>query len=126
MEKTPKKILIMEDNTDLRETLKAMFLSDEYDVRTASDGEEGLHVALTEKPDIILLDVLMPKKDGVTVLKELRADAWGKTARVIVLTALDDFEKISEILVAGGDEYIVKTDVAFTTIAQKVKEKLAV
>lgn len=125
MEGFSKSILIVEDETDLREALKTVFNYEDFVVYTASDGEAGLKIALEQKPDIILLDVLMPKMDGVTVLKNLRADEWGKTVKVIVLTALDDLEKVAEIISAGGDDYIVKTNVTLSAIAQKVKEKLA-
>lgn len=125
MEGFSKSILIVEDETDLREALKTVFSYEDFVVYTASDGEAGLKIALEQKPDIILLDVLMPKMDGVTVLKNLRADEWGKTVKVIVLTALDDLEKVAEIISAGGDDYIVKTNVTLSAIAQKVKEKLA-
>ncbi|QQR64588.1 response regulator [Candidatus Kaiserbacteria bacterium] len=125
METTSKSILVVEDEADLREALKTVFIYEDFTVYTAPDGEEGIKTAFEKKPDIILLDVLMPKKDGVTVLKELRADEWGKSVKVIVLTALDDLEKVAEIIAAGGDDYIVKTNITLSAIAQKVKEKLA-
>lgn len=124
MHTSPKSILIVEDEADLREALKTVFSYEDFVVYTAPDGEEGLKTALEKKPDIILLDVLMPKMDGVTVLKNLRVDEWGKTVKVIVLTALDDLEKVAEIISAGGDDYIVKTNITLSAIAQKVKEKL--
>lgn len=124
METTSKTILIIEDEVDLREALKTVFSYDGYYVSIASDGEMGLQMALSGKPDIILLDVLMPKMDGISVLKKLRADEWGKTVKVIVLTAVDDLEKVAEIISAGSDGYIMKTHVTVSTIAQKVKEKL--
>jgi DNA-binding response OmpR family regulator len=125
METISKSILIVEDEADLREALKTVFSYEDFTVYTAPDGEEGLALALEKKPDIILLDVLMPKMDGVSVLKKLRADEWGKGVKVIVLTALDDLEKVAEIIAAGGDDYIVKTNITLSAIAQKVKEKLA-
>lgn len=125
MKTATKSILIVEDEADLREALKTVFSYEDFTVLTAPDGEDGIKIAFEKKPDIILLDVLMPKKDGVTVLKELRADEWGKHVKVIVLTALDDLEKVAEIIAAGGDDYIVKTNITLSAIAQKVKEKLA-
>ena len=125
MNTSPKSILIVEDEPDLREALKTVFTYEGFTVHTAPDGEEGLKTAFAHKPDIMLLDVLMPKKDGVTVLKELRADTWGKGVKVIVLTALDDLEKVAEIISAGGDDYFVNSNITLSAIAQKVKEKLA-
>lgn len=124
MNATQKSILIVEDETDLREALKTVFSYENFIVHTAPDGEAGLKIALIEKPDIILLDVFMPKMDGCTVLRNLRADEWGKNVKVIVLTALDDLEKVAEIISAGGDDYIVKSNITLSAIAQKVKEKL--
>ena len=119
-----KKILIIEDETDLREAIKTALSYERFAVCTAKDGEEGIAVALREKPDLIILDLLMPKVDGLGVLRALRADEWGKDVKVIVMTALDDMEKISEVVDAGGDEYIVKTDVSLNTVVDKVKKKL--
>ncbi len=124
MNTVSKSILIVEDEIDLREALKTVFGYEDFTVYTAPDGEEGLKVAFEKKPDIILLDVFMPKMDGCTVLRNLRADEWGKNVKVIVLTALDDLEKVAEIISAGGDDYIVKSNITLSAIAQKVKDKL--
>ena len=121
-----KKILIIEDETDLREAIKTALSYEQFIVCTAKDGEEGIEVALREKPDLIILDLLMPKVDGLAVLKALRADEWGREVKVIVMTALDDMEKISEVIDAGGDEYIVKTDITLNAVVDKVKKKLGV
>jgi len=117
-------VLVVDDEKDLREALSAALSYEGINVLTAEDGEAGLRVALSEKPALILLDITMPKKDGLEVLKDLRADEWGKEVKVIVMTAHDDMGKIAEVLEAGGDEYVVKTDVSLAEIVAKVKAKL--
>lgn len=121
-----KTILIVEDEADLRDALSTAFSYEEFNVLTASDGEEGLRTALTKKPDLILLDVMMPKMTGIEVLKNLRTNEWGKQTKIIIMTSLDDLEKVAEAMEAGVDEYVVKTDITLNGIVTKVKEKLGV
>ena len=83
-----KKILIIEDELAYVRVLRDS-LEPTYEVSDAQDGEEGLTMAIKEKPDLILLDIRMPKMDGMTVLREIRKDAYGKTAKVILLTNLE-------------------------------------
>lgn len=119
-----KKVLIIEDEQDLREALKTVISYENFEAHTASDGEEGLRLALEIKPDLILLDLMMPKLDGLGVLRALREDAWGKNVNVIVMTALDDLEKVAEVVEFGGTEYIVKSNISLGAVVAKVKEKL--
>ena len=120
-----KTVLIIEDESDLREALATALSYEGYVVLQAGDGEEGLKMALEQKPNLILLDIIMPKKDGLEVLKELRADEEGKEIKVIVMTVLDDLEKIAEVVESGGDEYIVKTDITLEGIIKKVGDNLS-
>ena len=123
---TSRSVLIIDDEPDLREALKTALGYEGFTIYTAEDGEDGVATALREKPDLILLDMIMPKMDGISVLKVLRADAWGKNAKVIVMTALDDLSKIAEVVEAGGDEYLVKSETTLGAIVVRVKEKLDV
>ena len=91
---------------------------------TFQNGEEGLKAVFQERPDLILLDIVMPKMDGLTMLKELRKDGWGKTAKVIILTNLSDNQKVADAMENDTYEYIVKTDWKISDIIAKVKEKL--
>ncbi len=125
MNTTPKKVLVVEDEPDLREALKTILTQEGYEVAVAENGEEGLARALETKPNLILLDVVMPKMDGLTVLKTLREDEWGKKAKVIVMTALDDMEKVAEVVEAGGNGYFVKSQTPLNVIVSKVRETLA-
>ena len=100
-------ILVAEDNPDNLTTIKAV-LQNRYNILEATDGEEGLKKALTEKPDLILLDISLPKMDGYTVVRKIRGDREARHIPVIGLTAhamRGDREKIIE---AGCDDYISK------------------
>ncbi len=119
-----KTILIVEDDIELRDALQTALTYEKFSVLTADNGETGLAIALKEHPDLILLDVIMPKMDGLTTLRHLREDAWGKEAPVIIMTVLDDLEKIAEVVSAGGDEYVIKSDVTLGTLVGKIKARL--
>ncbi len=121
---TPAKILVVEDEVSLREALTTALGYENFTVITAGDGEEGLATALREHPDVTLLDITMPKMDGLEMLGELRKDAWGATAKVIVMTALDDLEKVAEVMEKGVDEYVVKSSMTLGDIIAKIKTKL--
>lgn len=124
MNEDKKKILIIEDDATLHDAVMTALTKDGFEVLVAEDGEAGLQMALEKKPDVILLDMMLPKMDGVTVLGNLRADSWGKDVPVIVLTALDDMNKIAEVIEAGGSDYIVKTNITLSGIITKIKEKI--
>lgn len=118
-------ILIVEDEAPLLLVLKDALARDGFDVRTAKDGAEGLALALKEHPDLILLDILMPKMDGIALLKDLRKDPWGKTAKVIVLSNYFDQEKRRAAADAGVKEYWLKADLSLETIVERVRAELA-
>lgn len=90
----------------------------------AKNGEEGLEVALREHPDLILLDIIMPVMDGMTMLARLREDLWGKDAKVIMLTNLSDNEKVAETIAHGTYDYLVKSDWKLEDVVKKVRERL--
>lgn len=99
------KILVVEDEIVLQETLAYNLKSSEYEVKTASDGLEGLHIARDWQPDLILLDVMLPKMDGFEVCKTLRAET---DIPILILTARS--EEIDRVIgfEIGADDYIVK------------------
>lgn len=121
-----KKILIVEDEIALLYALSSQFDKKQFKVFQAVDGEEGLKSALDNHPDLILLDLLMPKMDGISMLKELRRDTWGKDVKVIILTNLSDAETVDEALKQGTYDYLVKTDWNLTEVIEKVKKTLGV
>lgn len=122
---TKKKVLVVEDEADLREALVTALSEEGFEVHEAKDGTAALKFALEQKPDLILLDLMLPYMSGKEVLQELRNDSWGKYTKVIVLSALEDMDTISETLEYGAHEYLVKTDWKLEDIVKRVKERLA-
>jgi len=120
----PYKILIVEDEGPLREVLEERFDNEGFKVFIAKDGAEGLMTALKEEPDIILLDIIMPQVDGLTMLKQLRANDKGARTRVIVLTNVNDSKEVHEALLAGATDFLVKSDWAISDLVDSVKHQL--
>ncbi|OGL87785.1 hypothetical protein A3I42_04495 [Candidatus Uhrbacteria bacterium RIFCSPLOWO2_02_FULL_49_11] len=117
-------ILIIEDERPLSQALDDKFTREGFKTLVAKNGEEGLDVALREHPDLILLDIVMPVMDGMTMLKRLREDAWGKDAIVIMLTNLTDNERVADAITEGSHDYLVKSNWKIEDVVKKVREKL--
>jgi DNA-binding response OmpR family regulator len=117
-------ILIVEDEIDLRELLKNKLIEEGFDVLEAENGKIGLEMALDKHPDMILLDVLMPVMDGLSMLKELRQNDWGKSAPVVILSNFSEAEKITEGLEKNVYDYLVKSSWEPDTIIAMIKKKL--
>jgi DNA-binding response OmpR family regulator len=119
------KILIVDDDALLQKMYQSRFMSGGFTVITAGDGEAGFQLALQEHPDLILLDVDMPKMDGVTMLQQVRLDAWGKTVPIIMLTNLDTDDAILKGIVANKPSYyLLKDQVSPEEVFEKVNEIL--
>lgn len=101
-------ILIVEDNRESREILEARLIANHFEVITAPDGEVGLHLAREKKPDLILLDILMPKMDGLEVCRRIKGDPILPFMPIILVTAKADSKDVIAGLKAGGDEYLAK------------------
>jgi two-component system alkaline phosphatase synthesis response regulator PhoP len=108
MDKTARKVLIADDEPDIREILQYNLSAEGYEVFTAKDGDEALEKAKRIQPDLIVLDVMMPKKSGVEVCQLLRAQATFKDTIILLLTALNDDGSIIKGLETGADDYIGK------------------
>jgi DNA-binding response OmpR family regulator len=120
-----KKILIVEDEEAILNALYDKLTSKGYKVMQSFDGEDGLKVALEEKPDLILLDIIMPKVDGISMFKNLRNDEWGKTVPVIFLTNINWEQKVlDEINEPGPYHYLVKVSYSLEDILHKIEEVL--
>ena len=119
-----KKILIVEDDPTLRETLKEFMIKEDFQVFAAADGEEGVISAKTENPDLILLDIILPKKNGYEVIKELRADEVTKRTPIVLLTNLGSLSDIEKALSLGATTYLVKNDYKLKEITDKIRELL--
>ncbi len=116
------KILIVDDDRDLREALQTGFSNAGFVTITAGDGSSGLKTALTEKPDLILLDITMPIMNGHEMLHELRKDTWGKDVPVILLTNSDDPANITRGFGLKSDAYFIKSSLSLESIIKKVKQ----
>ncbi len=102
------RILIVEDEPDVLLLLENRVRGAGHDVQSASDGERGLELALAEEPDLIILDWMMPKLDGIEVLERLRADEIGRGINVLMLTARSQQHDVERAFAAGADDYIIK------------------
>ena len=120
------KILIVEDEQSLIRALNEKLEQEGFEVIDALNGEEGLEKALHEHPDLILLDIVMPRMDGITMLKELRKDEWGKNVPVLLLTNLTDAAKTAEAVENKVVGYLVKTDWKIEDVVDKIRETLQV
>ena len=121
-----KKVLLVDDDTDLSGLLKEALTEEKFEVYTSHDGEAGLALALEKKPDIILLDIILPKKDGLKFLSELREDEWGAGVPVIILSNLDDSEKVNEALAHGVYTFLIKSDWQIEDVVSAVRKRLEV
>jgi two-component system alkaline phosphatase synthesis response regulator PhoP len=107
------KILVIEDEKEYLELLKVRLESEGYEVLTAMDGQVGIAKAKESMPDLIISDIIMPKKDGFEVLREIRNDMVLKRIPFIMLTALDDFQRVKQAYQYEADFYIEKSTESF-------------
>lgn len=121
---SPLKILIIEDDEFLLRMYSAKLEMEGYKIITATAGDRGLRLADKEQPDLILLDLLLPKKDGFQVLKELRADSETKDIPVIVLTNLSQKKDIDRCFSLGINDYLIKAHFVPSEVIIKIKRIL--
>jgi len=125
MENTPKKkILIIEDDRSLQSALEETVSKEGFEVESAFDGEEGLRKIATSKPDLILLDIIIPRHDGFDVLDRIKKDEASKDIPVLILTNLKEAENVQKALDLGATTFMVKSDFSLKDIIQKIKENL--
>ena len=120
------KILVVDDDNNLNTVLVEKLNNSGFDATGAHDGEEGLKMAFEIHPDVILLDLIMPKVDGFEVLKRLRTDEWGKKAKVIMLTLIDKMDSIAQAVDNNVVGYLVKTNYGLDEIVAEVKSLLKI
>lgn len=118
------KILLVEDDNNLREIYGERLMAEGYDIVSASDGEEALQTAVTEKPDLIISDVMMPKISGFDMLDILRQTPETKDVKIIMMTALSQAEDKSRADELGADKYLVKSQVTLEDVARVVHDLL--
>ncbi|MFH1193993.1 MAG: response regulator [bacterium] len=124
MNKKNKTILIVEDEASLRNVLRDKLESENFSALVAENGKKGLALALSAHPDLILIDIIVPVMDGIVMLEKIRADAWGKTAKVIILTNLNDREKDVRDIEGAHYDYLIKSDWTISAIVEKIRERL--
>ena len=119
-----KKILFIEDESALQKTFGEILKQEGYEMISALDGETGLRLAKSEKPDLILLDLILPKMPGFDVLKKLKEDNETKDIPVIVLTNLEDIKDVDRAIELGATTYLVKAKYSLEEIVEKIKNAL--
>lgn len=117
-----KKILIVEDEETLYKVVKEEFEEKGYKIKIAVDGASVMGLAKSFEPDIILLDIILPKEDGLQALAELKADPVLKEIPVIMLSNLSEAESIKKALKLGAVDYFVKTQYSLYEIIEKVEK----
>lgn len=122
----PIKILIVEDDDFLIKMYQTGLTHEGFTVITASDGEQVLALAKKEKPKIILLDLILPKKDGFEVLKELKKDAATKDMPVVILSNLGQESDVQRCMQSGAADFLVKANFTVRGVADKVRSLLGV
>lgn len=119
-----KTILFIEDESVLQKTFREIIVQEGYQMISALDGETGLRVAKEKKPDLILLDLILPKIHGFDVLKKLKEENETRDIPVIVLTNLEGLEDVEKTLKLGATTYLVKTNYSLEEILEKIKKAL--
>lgn len=123
-ENNQKIILIVEDDVALRNVLRDKLINEDFSVLVAIDGADGLKVALKNKPDLILLDIIMPGMDGVEMLRLLREDEWGEKVPVLLLTNDSNPEHMLETLKYNAVDYLTKSDWDLEGVIKKIQTVL--
>jgi two-component system alkaline phosphatase synthesis response regulator PhoP len=118
------KIVIVEDEEALARVLKEKFEGEEFEVELAMDGSVALPVIQKMRPDLVLLDLMLPKRDGIDVLKDIKADRDLENLPVIVLSNLDGDEDIKQAIALGAKDYFVKSQHPIKEVVEKVKDFL--
>lgn len=117
-------ILVVEDESAMRRALHDKLSREGYDIVEAVNGEEGLKLALAGHPDLILLDIVMPKLNGETMLQWLREDAWGKNVPVIILSNLPYLSEHHGHSKQMAAEYYLKADMPLSQLVEKIRQHL--
>ncbi len=124
MTQNKKKILLVEDDSFLISMYTTKFELENFEVVAAEDGEKGLNLAAKEKPDIILLDILLPKMNGFEVLKELKNNKETNQIPIILLTNLSQKNEIEQGLALGAQDYLIKAHFMPSEVMDKIKKVL--
>lgn len=119
-----KKILFIEDESALQKTFGEILKQEGYEMISALDGKTGLRLAKEKKPDLILLDLILPKIHGFEVLKKLKEDKETKDIPIIVLTNLEGIGDVEKAIELGATTYLVKAQYTLEEVVEKIKRAL--
>jgi len=119
-----KKILMIEDDRFLRKIYRDKLTRAGFDFIEATNGEEGLNKVISESPDLVLLDLILPRKNGFDVLIEMKRNKNTKNIPVIILSNLGQESDIKRGLGLGAQNYLVKTDISLSEVVEKIKEQI--
>lgn len=119
-----KKILVIEDEATLQRALLEFLEAEGFETISASDGEAGIEMTKAKKPDLIILDIILPKKDGYKVLAEIKKDPETQKIPVILLTNLESPEDIQRAFDLGATTYLVKSNYKLEDVVNRIKEML--
>ncbi|MEK7188661.1 MAG: response regulator [Patescibacteria group bacterium] len=119
-----KTILFIEDEFALQKTFRETFTKESYEMVSALDGETGLRLAKTKKPNLILLDLVLPQIHGFDVLRQLKEDQETKEIPVIVLTNLEGVGDVEKALELGATTYLVKSQYTLEEVLEKIRKVL--
>lgn len=119
-----KKILFIEDEQSLQKTFGDVLKKEGYKIISALDGETGLRLVKSEKPDLVVLDLVLPRIHGLEVLEEIKKDSETKKIPVIILTNIEGAKDVERALELGATTYLVKTSYALKDIVNKIKKIL--
>jgi DNA-binding response OmpR family regulator len=124
MNNKKKKILVIEDDRALQTALIEALVQEGYETTSAFDGEEGLKKVEEEKPDLILLDLILPKKDGYELLAEIK-NSPNKDIPVFILTNLEEIDSVQRALDLGAKTFMVKSDFSLRDVVEKIKQNFS-
>jgi len=123
-EQEKKKILVIEDDRSLQNAMVEIINQEGFESESALDGEEGLAKIKTFRPDLILLDIILPKKDGFEVLSEIKKDEALKNIPVLILTNLEEVDNVQKALDLGATNYMVKSDFSLKDVVEKIRASM--
>jgi two-component system phosphate regulon response regulator PhoB/two-component system alkaline phosphatase synthesis response regulator PhoP len=116
------KVLVVEDDGFLLKAYQLKLSKAGFDLQTASDGEEAIKVLATFKPDVILLDLVMPRKDGFATLEEIKKDDTLKSIPVLVTSNLGQKEEIDRVMNLGAEDFLIKSNMSMDSLVEKIKK----
>jgi|YelNatPaOPRAMG01_1025707.scaffolds.fasta_scaffold03883_15 DNA-binding response OmpR family regulator len=119
-----KRILFIEDERELQKALREFLEKEDFEVLSAFDGKSGLEMAEKERPDLILLDLILPKMDGFKLLEKIKQKEETKGIPVIVLTNLEEMKSVEKAINLGARGYLVKSYYSLEELVDKIKKEL--